>query len=101
MSKHVAVIGAGPGGYAAAFYAADLGLRVTLIDNEWLMVGSANFDIRSMRLNFELNILVRDPERAAELEKVLRHDFREDSHQVDPEKFLHRPRHQRYQNGRR
>ncbi len=34
MSKHVAVIGAGPGGYAAAFYAADLGLRVTLIDNE-------------------------------------------------------------------
>ena len=34
MSKHVAVIGAGPGGYAAAFYAADLGLQVTLIDNE-------------------------------------------------------------------
>lgn len=34
MSHHVAVIGAGPGGYAAAFYAADLGLKVTLIDNE-------------------------------------------------------------------
>ena len=34
MSHHVAVIGAGPGGYAAAFYAADLGLQVTLIDNE-------------------------------------------------------------------
>jgi dihydrolipoamide dehydrogenase len=34
VSKHVAVIGAGPGGYAAAFYAADLGLQVTLIDNE-------------------------------------------------------------------
>jgi dihydrolipoamide dehydrogenase len=31
---HVAVIGAGPGGYAAAFYAADLGMQVTLIDNE-------------------------------------------------------------------
>jgi dihydrolipoamide dehydrogenase len=29
---HVVVIGAGPGGYAAAFYAADLGMRVTLID---------------------------------------------------------------------
>jgi cardiolipin synthase A/B len=70
--------------------------KVTLIDDEWLMVGSANFDIRSMRLNFELNVFVRDPERAAELEKVLRHDFREDSHQVDPEKFLHRPRHQRF-----
>jgi dihydrolipoamide dehydrogenase len=29
---HVAVIGAGPGGYAAAFLAADLGMQVTLID---------------------------------------------------------------------
>jgi dihydrolipoamide dehydrogenase len=28
------VIGAGPGGYAAAFYAADLGMDVTLIDRE-------------------------------------------------------------------
>lgn len=34
MSAHVAVIGAGPGGYAAAFYAADLGMQVTVIDNE-------------------------------------------------------------------
>ena len=34
MSTHIAVIGAGPGGYAAAFYAADLGMKVTLIDNE-------------------------------------------------------------------
>ena len=31
-NTHVAVIGAGPGGYAAAFYAADLGMRVTLVD---------------------------------------------------------------------
>ena len=31
---HIAVIGAGPGGYAAAFLAADLGLNVTLIDPE-------------------------------------------------------------------
>jgi dihydrolipoamide dehydrogenase len=31
---HVCVIGAGPGGYPAAFLAADLGLQVTLIDEE-------------------------------------------------------------------
>src|SRR5579864_9560401 len=31
---HIAVIGGGPGGYAAAFLAADLGLKVTLIDPE-------------------------------------------------------------------
>ena len=28
------VLGAGPGGYAAAFYAADLGMQVTLVDEE-------------------------------------------------------------------
>jgi dihydrolipoamide dehydrogenase len=32
MKTQLAVIGAGPGGYAAAFRAADLGLQVTLID---------------------------------------------------------------------
>ena len=31
---NIAVIGAGPGGYAAAFLAADLGMKVTLIDPE-------------------------------------------------------------------
>ncbi|CAN5856008.1 dihydrolipoyl dehydrogenase [soil metagenome] len=31
-TTQLAVIGAGPGGYAAAFYGADLGLQVTLID---------------------------------------------------------------------
>ena len=30
----IAVIGGGPGGYAAAFFAADLGMKVTLIDEE-------------------------------------------------------------------
>jgi dihydrolipoamide dehydrogenase len=34
MATRVAVVGAGPGGYAAAFYAADLGMQVTLIDSE-------------------------------------------------------------------
>src|SRR5215217_8176646 len=31
-TSHVVVVGGGPGGYAAAFYAADLGMRVTLVD---------------------------------------------------------------------
>jgi len=35
----VAVIGGGPGGYAAAFLAADLGMKVTLIDPEALPGG--------------------------------------------------------------
>ena len=34
IQTEVVVIGAGPGGYAAAFRAADLGQRVVLIDKE-------------------------------------------------------------------
>ena len=33
-TTQVVVIGAGPGGYAAAFYAADLGMQVALVDPE-------------------------------------------------------------------
>jgi dihydrolipoamide dehydrogenase len=33
-SVQLVVLGAGPGGYAAAFYAADLGMQVALIDME-------------------------------------------------------------------
>src|SRR6476469_2001917 len=33
-TTQLAVLGAGPGGYAAAFYAADLGMQVALVDVE-------------------------------------------------------------------
>ena len=33
-STQIVVLGAGPGGYAAAFYAADLGMQVVLVDEE-------------------------------------------------------------------
>jgi dihydrolipoamide dehydrogenase len=38
-TKHVVVIGAGPGGYAAAFYAADLGFQVTMVNKETRLGG--------------------------------------------------------------
>jgi cardiolipin synthase len=34
--------------------------KVLLIDEQWSFVGSANLDIRSFRLNFEINCLVSD-----------------------------------------
>jgi dihydrolipoamide dehydrogenase len=34
MNQNIVIIGGGPGGYAAAFYAADLGMKVTLVDLE-------------------------------------------------------------------
>ena len=37
----IAIIGGGPGGYAAAFLAADLGMEVTLIDKEKILAAYA------------------------------------------------------------
>jgi cardiolipin synthase len=59
------------------------------------MVGSANLDVRSMRLNFELNALVRDPATAAELERFLQRDL-DDSVEIIPEEFAKRSRWQRF-----
>lgn len=80
--------------YGVKIYEYEKGIchaKVGLIDEHWLMVGSANFDIRSMRLNFELSALVRDPDRATELEGILRRDFEVDSRRIDLEEFLRRP----------
>lgn len=41
--------------------------KTMVIDGEMAMVGSANLDIRSMRLNFELGVLVADPQLAGAL----------------------------------
>ena len=69
--------------------------KVALIDEDWLMVGSANIDVRSLRLNFELNALIRDRARASDLERVLSHDF-DVSHQIELEQFVRRSRTQRF-----
>jgi len=49
--------------------------KIMLADNQWSMVGSANLDYRSMRLNFELNLLFHSAERNGELARILEHDF--------------------------
>jgi dihydrolipoamide dehydrogenase len=36
MTKHIALIGGGPGGYTAAIRAAQLGARVTLVEKDAL-----------------------------------------------------------------
>ena len=69
--------------------------KVATFDSRWLMVGSANFDVRSMRLNFELNALVDDAARAVELETTLEADFMHDAKEIDLETFRRRGRGQR------
>ena len=45
--------------------------KALLVDDEIAMIGSANFDARSFRLNFEVAMLIRNQEVAAELAKLI------------------------------
>lgn len=49
--------------------------KVMLIDNDLSVIGTANLDNRSMRLNFEINALVHDEGTAAEVAAMLEADF--------------------------
>ena len=49
-------------------------VKTMMVDGVWSMFGSANFDNRSMELNDEMNVAVRDPALAARLER----DFEQD-----------------------
>ncbi|HRE81821.1 MAG TPA: cardiolipin synthase [Opitutaceae bacterium] len=64
--------------------------KAGVIDEDWLMVGSANLDNRSMRLNFELNILLRMPEEAKKLASLLDGDFAQSS-EIKLDRFMKRP----------
>ena len=50
--------------------------KVMLIDHEAAVVGTANMDNRSFRLNFEVSVIVADRGFAAEIEAMLDDDFK-------------------------
>lgn len=64
--------------------------KAAVVDEDWLLVGSANLDNRSMRVNFELSTFTRHPEAAAELAERLEKDFAA-STEIVPEEFAKRP----------
>jgi len=64
--------------------------KIMLADDHWAMVGSANLDYRSMRLNFELNLLFHSAERNSELARILEHDFAL-CQEIDQAVFARRP----------
>jgi cardiolipin synthase len=68
--------------------------KAMLLDERLLMVGSANWDNRSMRLNFEANVLSHCPEAAMVLDALFRRDFAV-SVEVVLAEFLQRPLRQR------
>src|SRR3546814_11700502 len=49
--------------------------KALLVDDEFALIGSANFDNRSFRLNFELSMLFHDATLAAELAALFEHDL--------------------------
>lgn len=49
--------------------------KVTLIDDDWCTVGTANFDNRSFRLNFELTMAILDRRLAGQVHAMLERDF--------------------------
>jgi cardiolipin synthase len=79
------------------FYAYSPGFlheKVMLIDDEFSTVGTANFDNRSFRLNFEVTAAIADRAFAAEMEAMFERDF-EHAVDIDPATFADRPLHWR------
>jgi cardiolipin synthase len=49
--------------------------KVTLIDDDYCTIGTANFDNRSFRLNFEVTIGIADREFSTRVRRMLENDF--------------------------
>lgn len=47
--------------------------KILLVDGAWLFFGSANWDVRSFKLNFECNLECVDKNLAAGVEKIIEH----------------------------
>ena len=62
--------------------------KLMTVDGLWALVGSANWDMRSLRLNFELDLEVYHSELAREIEQLI------EAHQrarIDPRELAARP----------
>jgi cardiolipin synthase len=64
--------------------------KVMLIDDNAATVGTANFDNRSFRLNFEITALVIDPEFASNVERMFEDDFAA-SRVMAPDEYDNKP----------
>jgi len=64
--------------------------KLLLVDNVWSLVGSANLDTRSLRLNFELNLSVFDAELSTTIHRHFERAFT-DSHEMTLQETEQRP----------
>jgi len=64
--------------------------KLMVVDGGWALVGSANWDPRSLQLNFEFNVECYDPEFAARLDAFVDRRL-EEAREVTLEETLSRP----------
>jgi cardiolipin synthase len=64
--------------------------KVLCVDDEWVVVGSTNFDNRSFGINDEVNLAVRDRTIAMRFESDMALDL-DQSRRVSLEEWNHRP----------
>jgi cardiolipin synthase len=75
----------------AEFHGGLLHTKSLLIDRQIAIFGSVNFDQRSLRLNFEISLVVYDTIFCAHLEKLIE-SYLNDADVVDAAKWAKRPR---------
>jgi cardiolipin synthase A/B len=63
--------------------------KAVIVDEEWSMIGSANLDVRSLKLNFELNVLSHCFATTKALASILDSDFKK-SERIHPAEFARR-----------
>lgn len=69
-------------------------VKLMIVDDEWSVFGSANFDNRSFELNDEISAAVADKELAATLSKAFERDMTQ-SKELRIDEWRRRPLHQR------
>lgn len=55
--------------------------KIFTVDGAWSLIGSTNWDPRSLRLNFEFNVQCFDPHLAEQLDKLIEHKYA-DAHEL-------------------
>jgi cardiolipin synthase A/B len=78
------------GGKVYQYTAGFIHAKVLIIDDIWSSVGSANFDNRSLHLNFEVTCLIESKAVTEDLEKAFLRDFAA-SIRLDANIYTHRP----------
>lgn len=79
----------------AEFKGGLLHTKSLLVDGRIAIFGSVNFDQRSLRLNFEISLIVYDNHFCANLERLIQ-SYLDQSDYVDPKAWAKRPVWQRY-----